>query len=106
MDKTQFGLEVSWQPLLTASGKDPITGQKQSVSIFQIPVLGKIVFGGKGLYGSMGAGISFISAFGDKSLLEAMNMIFSDPAFTVKVGNGFRLSINQFVGFDIGADTT
>lgn len=106
IEKTQFGLEVSWQPLLTASGNDPTTGQKKSVGIVQIPVLGKVVFGGKGLYGSVGAGISFISAFGDKELLEAMNMVFSDPAFTVKAATGFRLPINQFVGFDIATDTT
>ncbi|MCX7882902.1 MAG: hypothetical protein N2314_06750 [Brevinematales bacterium] len=106
IEKTQFGLEVSWQPLFTMSGKDPTTGEFKNVGIVQIPVLGKVVFGGKGLYGSVGAGISFISSFGDKELLEMMKLVFTDPAFTLKAGAGFRLPLAQMVGFDVGADTT
>ncbi len=105
--KTQFGLEIGWQPLMTASATDPITGQKKSVGFVQIPVIGKVVFRNSwGLYGDMGLGISFISAYGDKDLQDLMKLAFKDPALTAKVGFGLNKAITPVVGLDVGVNTT
>ncbi|URA10409.1 hypothetical protein [Thermospira aquatica] len=105
--KTQFGVEIAWQPLLTVSGTDPTTGEKKSVGFVQTPIIGKVVFQNAwGIYGSLGLGISFISAFGDKELQNVMKLAFKDPALTTKFGFGLKRPITSWLGFDVGVNTT